>query len=584
MKPRADQPPATPTPAHSNAGRARAAAGLVAISTVVALSFLPQPTDGLGQPARLDAADTSVAPYVPAQAVGMSQPHEAWPTQPVVDVVQTPPYTPAPTPGATSVAALPRPTTSPQQVPARRVPPPTQQTGPVVTATPVRTAAPSVTNQASRPSPSLTSPEQALIHIPAAPTATTLPHGEVTGVVVEALSEGNPLAGRKGARRLAVLADGVFYEIPPSTAASVGDEATIDPTAPLAARVKGIKQATKIAVTDANNFVAGAAQERKVTIALVAPGGHSPDNTTPEQVAAAVRDVAHPFWSRQTNSQVRHTVVATHGWLAATATCDSPFLLWRQVADFLKWKGSDGENLLLYLPRSAYDSCGAGLATVGKASFGALAYVAGPLRTDIVTHELGHNLGLGHANMVSCSTPAARWQFNSAQVPAGCTYSPYGDYNDIMGASHGYKGSLSAANLHKLGFGPRPSEYITTSTKVTLRASDRPEPVVIATANGGLYFVEYRSATGRESWFPKIGLRPGVQIRKLDPKSTTGTALMDATHTGDTEDLNAGLTLNTPFVVGNGWVTITVVKQDSQSAVLHITFPKQKTATSIKVG
>ena len=118
-----------------------------------------------------------------------------------------------------------------------------------------------------------------------------------------------------------------------------------------------------------------------------------------------------------------------------------------------------------------------------------------------VTHELGHNLGLLHANSATCTT----------QLPIVCDQREYGDYSSFMGnyvngyVSQPYISRLSATELDKLRVLPanKRSFALVSGTynlsPVYSTSSDLPKVLYIPIANQYAYSVEYRPAIGNDS-------------------------------------------------------------------------------------
>ena len=118
----------------------------------------------------------------------------------------------------------------------------------------------------------------------------------------------------------------------------------------------------------------------------------------------------------------------------------------------------------------------------------------------VLVHELGHILGLGHANSIYCPP-------NTLIV--NCEITEYGDYSDIMGSyikSYvSYEGRFNAISLARLDLISADDVYLSTESDL----------VELVPLYGGLtgykliflpiynrmgYSIEYRPATGLESW------------------------------------------------------------------------------------
>ena len=118
-----------------------------------------------------------------------------------------------------------------------------------------------------------------------------------------------------------------------------------------------------------------------------------------------------------------------------------------------------------------------------------------------VSHELGHNLGLLHANSATCTT----------QLPIVCDQKEYGDYSSFMGnyvngyVSQPYISRLSATELDKLRVLPanKRSFALESGTynlsPVYSTSGDFPKVLYIPIANQYAYSVEYRPAIGNDS-------------------------------------------------------------------------------------
>ena len=119
----------------------------------------------------------------------------------------------------------------------------------------------------------------------------------------------------------------------------------------------------------------------------------------------------------------------------------------------------------------------------------------------VLAHELGHNLGLMHANSAVCTT----------QLPIVCEQREYGDASSVMG---NYLGAyvtnpmiarLSATELDKLKVLPKESKSIAAESgdyklaPVYSKGINLPKVLYIPIGSELTYSVEYRPAVGNDS-------------------------------------------------------------------------------------
>jgi hypothetical protein len=249
----------------------------------------------------------------------------------------------------------------------------------------------------------------------------------------------------------------------------------------------------------------------EVTVALVVPPGATQDGTTLAQVVSLVNGPIADFWEDETGGQITVGVTAQHNWRTVTTSCEQPVELLDEVATAVGFTDGPGKHLMVYLPGhwSMLQNCAEVAAEWATAPEDGGRFFVKGARERLTAHGLGHNFGLADSDRLTCGSTS-------------CTWVMHGDPYDVMGRSDGGLGSLHAMHAAQLGVLP-PEQVFTfdysdrggfvTLSPISGRTGIR--AVRLVDSEGYEYWVEYRSATGRDAWYVNDYslAQPGVVIR-----------------------------------------------------------------------
>lgn len=269
----------------------------------------------------------------------------------------------------------------------------------------------------------------------------------------------------------------------------------------------------------------------------------------------------------------------TTGWLTlpvSSTSCNSS-----QIAtEADKRAAAAGYNLANYT-RLVYmfpkNACAwAGLGTVGGNP--SRAWINNNFSLHTVSHEIGHNFGLYHANALDC---------DAGSLTGTCTTVTYGDPIDTMGARAGHYGAFNKHRMGWLNNGIAPPIATATSSGryyIDAYAANTLAPKALQIPRGTdssgrklHYYVEYRRPTGFDSVLSGVGnLTAGVIVRQATQSNGNSSLFVDTTPNSDSRfsrDMADGaLEPGKRFTDDNAGVTVTLAWADGQTAAVDVAF------------
>jgi hypothetical protein len=212
-----------------------------------------------------------------------------------------------------------------------------------------------------------------------------------------------------------------------------------------------------------------------------------------------------------------------------------------------KIKTTTYDHVIVRFPSN---TCGS-YSSAGEAELGGrVSVLVGAPDPYVLTHELGHNLGLPHGNSLSCS----KGKVTLAALKS-CSFQEYGDYSDVMG--FGDLSYLPGPQLDRVGWlkaaqkrtytAPKKKASKTYSLRAITSKKSGVKAVRVKVNAKRSYWLEYRD--GKNGKTAGSGISPGVQIRLVDNSlrsyGAVAAAMLDARP--------GGRNTNDALVAGESW-------------------------------
>ena len=361
----------------------------------------------------------------------------------------------------------------------------------------------------------------------------------------------------------------------------------------------------QVVVTDtATQPIASATVTPAVVAAAPTPGAHTAyvavvtepgDPTMSESAAGGLVNRITGYWVDQSRTATGASIITSFPTQDIevyesdkAATCVSvagSTALWTEAAarfPGVVFNDVTPNHLIVILPGCPGGGIGTVGETLGSGGKSALAIKSGGV-DQLGAHELGHNVGLGHANIEYCSTGGS-----CAVDEYGNAYSVMADY--LTGASEPNPPALDSVYRQALGLTSstevRPVTLphgapakVTTSVRIAPREATAGTRAAEVTDpwTGQKLLVEYRSGTGRDAnvVYTRPGyaedlndsssaeFRPGVVISRVEsPDAETGPVDLLMTKRVDSDSVVTSFRAGETFTSADGNITVGVTATD----------------------
>ncbi|MGC5401147.1 hypothetical protein ACPXCP_36085 [Streptomyces sp. DT20] len=334
-----------------------------------------------------------------------------------------------------------------------------------------------------------------------------------------------------------------------------------------------------------------AEKKHPITIAVTTdPARPQPGDDGAAYIAEVKKSVlaAAELWSDESDGNVEFSIEATR-WAPGLGTCDGDRGHARsEVSKAIGFTGGPRKHLIVAVGNCAGGSA-TGTVTSGPDSGGAI-YVPGLGSGGTYAHELGHNLGFGHAGVLVCPGGTVDGSLTADWGEKGtCKGSEYGDAWDVQGATRSWMFKpLSSPNRIRLGWLPADRYTVVKGAgadqKVTIRSRDNESGLVAVQATdpatGRTFYVELsrpvdrdkgiENPDGRVTEAEGAKLRRGYGVRVLRYVGKGTSTMVVPTAAGGDGVRNLYWSAGETFKTADGGLRIEVVSNDGGQATLRI--------------
>ena len=285
------------------------------------------------------------------------------------------------------------------------------------------------------------------------------------------------------------------------------------------------------------SMLSAAARAGNIKVTLVRATVHGNGSLVDLNAARNSITSANAYWRTMSSNRLSMSIASEKVHYSASAYASDDYAtMMNKIARELKWVDSPYTALVVFVPTADLNSGGyGGILGGGWTTGGTAGRILMPapssFTNNVVTHEVGHVLGLLHANSLQCTNGRSDVSraANGRWSDGACSSREYGDTTDLMGSAQYNQPVINSYfwDVGKFGNGNEilNAGRITGSKTYTLRpwggSSANRAVKFTDPASGEVYYLELRQPAGYDQhleWGP-AGNR-GVKIVKADAVNT----------------------------------------------------------------